>query len=58
VVAAMTIIGAMIIDFDDKTRGDRYFDDIDEAAWQAAINTFPGLSGRRLFHDFHIHGQV
>jgi hypothetical protein len=58
VVAAIAVVGAMIIGFDDKARGDRYFDDIDEAAWQAATTTFPALSGRRLFHSFNIHQQA
>jgi hypothetical protein len=54
VAAAIAMLGAMIVDFDDKTLGDRYFDAIDEAAWQAATNTFPGMSGKRLFHNFNI----
>jgi hypothetical protein len=58
VVAAIAVVGAMIIEFDDKTRGNQYFDAIDEAAWQAAVNTFPRMSGNRLFHAFNIHQQA
>ena len=58
VVAAIAVVGAMIIEFDGKTRGNQYFDAIDDAAWQAATSTFPGMSGKRLFHSFNIHHQA
>lgn len=58
VVAAIAVIGAMIIDFDDRSRGSNYFNSIDEAAWQAAKMTFPSLSINRLFQKFDIHGQA
>jgi hypothetical protein len=58
VVAAIVVVGALIIEFDDKTRGNHYFDDIDDAAWQAAANTFPRMPGKRLFHAFNIHQQA
>jgi hypothetical protein len=58
VVAAIAVAGAMIIEFDDNTRGNQYFNAIDEAAWQAATNIYPGMSGKRLFHAFDIHQQA
>jgi hypothetical protein len=58
VVAVMVMVGAMIVDFDNKTVGNTYFDAIDEAAWEAAANTFQGMSGKRLFHHFSIHEQA
>lgn len=58
VVAAIAVVGAMIVEFDNKSAGDAYLDSIDEAAWQAATHTFPRMTGRRLFHDFNIHQQA
>lgn len=58
VVAAISVIGAMIVDFDDKTRSGQHFNAIDEAGWQAAKMTFPSLKGPRLFHRFDIHAQA
>jgi hypothetical protein len=58
VVAAITVVGAIIVDFDAYWRGDRYFDSVDEGGWDAAKSTFPLLPGRRLFDGFHIHGQA
>jgi len=58
VVAAIAMIGAMIIDFDDRTRMKGYFDAVDEAAWQAATQTFPRMEGKRLFHDVNILGAA
>jgi hypothetical protein len=58
VVAAVTVVGAIIVDFDDSTRGDRYFDSIDEGAFEAAKSIFPAFpGGQRLFHNFHVHEQ-
>jgi hypothetical protein len=58
VVAAVAVIGAMIIDFDDPTRGGRYFDAIDEAGWEAAKALFPTFPVDRLFQSFAIHEQA
>jgi hypothetical protein len=49
VVAALIVLGAVIDDFDDPTKGDRYFDGIDEAAWHAGETTYPNLPIPRLF---------
>jgi hypothetical protein len=58
VVAAVAVLGAMIVDFDDPARGNQYFDSVDEAGWQAAKAVFPALPVRRLFHNFDIHQQA
>jgi hypothetical protein len=57
VVAAMAIIGAIIIEFDDHSRG-RYFDIIDEAAWDSAKALYPSLVTPRLFDRIDLHGQA
>jgi len=57
VVAAISVIGAIIFDFDDVSGKSTYFDSIDEAAWNVARATFPKLSGKRLFDGFNIHEQ-
>jgi hypothetical protein len=54
VVAALIVLGAVIDDFDDLTKGNRYFDEIDEAAWHAGETTYPNLSIPRLFKQFTI----
>lgn len=43
VVAAITIVGAIIVEFDDKRRAEVYFNEVDEAAWRAAKEAFPSL---------------
>jgi hypothetical protein len=58
VAAAMTVIGAIIVEFDAKKTGSRYFDAIDESAWRTAKATFPKLPGKRLFENFSIHQQA
>jgi hypothetical protein len=58
VVAAITVVGAIIVDFDASHYGDRYFDSVDEGGWNAAKASFPLLPGKRLFDGFHIHGQA
>jgi hypothetical protein len=55
VVAAVAVLGAMIVDFDDPNRGRQYFNSVDEAGWQSAKSVFPGLPLKRLFHNFDIH---
>jgi hypothetical protein len=58
VVAAIAVIGAIIIDFDYPKLGSRYFDEIDLAGWQAAQQVFPNLSHPRLFQHFEVHKQA
>ena len=58
VVAALILLGAVIDDFDDPTKGDRYFDKIDEAAWHAGETTYPNLPIPRLFKYFTIIEQA
>jgi hypothetical protein len=58
VVAAVAVVGAMIIDFDDATRGTKYFDSIDEAGWDTAKALFPTFPIKRLFQNFAIHEQA
>jgi hypothetical protein len=58
VVAAITIIGAIIVEFDDKSRREGHFNHIDEGGWQAAKELFPLLPVRRLFDGVDIHQQA
>jgi hypothetical protein len=58
VVAAITIVGAIIVDFDQSRLGERYFDLLDAAGWSAAKEVFPALSMERLFARFAIHEQA
>jgi hypothetical protein len=57
VVAAIAVIGAIIVDFDDQSRSPNYFDLVDAAGWKAAHNKFPAFSTKRLFDTFAIHEQ-
>jgi hypothetical protein len=58
VVAALVVLGSLINDFDDPTKDDRYFDNIDEAACHAGETTYPNLPIPRLFKDFTILEQA
>jgi hypothetical protein len=58
VVAALTLVGAIIYDFDNAREERGYFDSLDDAAWQAAKSSFPHLPINRLFRSFDIHGQA
>ncbi|MGA7539768.1 MAG: hypothetical protein WBW93_13485 [Steroidobacteraceae bacterium] len=58
VVATVTIVGTIIVDFDQPRLGPRYFNSLDEAGWNAAKSIFPDLSMARLFHQFDIHAQA
>ncbi len=58
VVAAIAVVGAMIVSFDDPALGDRYFDQVDEAGWRAAKEMFPHLAMKRIFDGFHVHQQA
>lgn len=59
VVAAITVIGAIIVDFDDPTRRDKnYFDLIDSGGMEAAEQTFQKLPIPRLFGHMEIHQQA
>jgi hypothetical protein len=58
VVAAITVLGAMIVSFDNPALGERYFDQVDEAGWRAAKAMFPHLTMKRIFDGFHIHQQA
>ena len=53
VVAAVTVIGAIICEFDNKN-GETYFDMLDEASWSASQYTFPGVLPTRLFYEFNV----
>lgn len=57
IVAVITIIGAIIVEFDDPARGTEYFNEIDRAAWEAVQRAVPELPGNRLFHTFNVHEQ-
>lgn len=54
VVASIIVLGAIIIDFDDRAIGDIYFDQIDDAAWQSSKEYFPEIPVNRLFGHFNI----
>jgi hypothetical protein len=58
VVAAITIIGAIVVDFDQPAISGSYFNKIDEAGWSAAKDVFPDLVIERLFRQFDIHAQA
>jgi hypothetical protein len=55
VAAAIVLIGAIITDFDNPWQGHRYFDSVDEGAWQAAKAVFPHLPIPRVFWGRNIH---
>jgi hypothetical protein len=58
VVATITVVGAIIVDFDQPRFGPQYFNSLDDAGWNAAKSIFPDLSLNRLFHQFDIHAQA
>jgi hypothetical protein len=58
VAAAIVLVGAIIVDFDDPWRAERYFDSIDEGGWQAAKEVFPHLEIERIFKNWNIHQQA
>jgi hypothetical protein len=58
VVAAIVVIGAIILEFDDPSRAENYFDSIDEGGWQAAKEVFPSLPIERIFKGWNIHRQA
>jgi hypothetical protein len=58
VVAAITIVGSIIVDFDQPQLSASYFDEIDKASWSAAKATFPDMAIERLFLRFDIHQQA
>lgn len=58
VVAAIVLIGAIIIDFDAPERASGYFDSVDEGGWAAAKAIFPELRGERVFKNWDIHEQA
>jgi hypothetical protein len=43
VVATITMVGAIIVDFDQPCLGPQYFNSLDEAGWSAAKSIFPDL---------------
>ena len=53
-VAAISIMGAIIGDFDMPVWSKDYFNAIDAAAWQATDESFPGLGLPRLFEHFNV----
>jgi hypothetical protein len=57
IVAAISVVGAIVSDFDGPKRAPRYFDGVDEAAWQTLQADHSGLLSQRLFQDFDIHVQ-
>lgn len=58
VTAAIVLIGAIIVDFDDPWRAENYFDSIDEGGWMAAKEVFPDLPMDRIFKNWNIHQQA
>lgn len=58
IAAAIVVIGAIILDFDDPERAERYFDLIDEGGWRAAKEVFPHLQIERIFTNWRIHQQA
>ena len=58
VVAAIVIVGSIIVEFDDPGRGEGYFDSIDEGGWRAAKELFPSLPLKRIFQRWNIHQQA
>lgn len=61
VVAAISVVGAIIVDFDPPRPARpnlKYFNSLDEAGWNAAKAIFPDLAMDRLFVRFAIHEQA
>lgn len=58
VAAAIILIGAIIVDFDNPWRAENYFDSIDEGGWMAAKEVFPDLPMDRIFKNWNIHQQA
>lgn len=58
VVAAIALIGAIIVDFDMPTQAGGYFDAIDDGGWRAAQHIFPHLAMKRIFEHWDIHQQA
>jgi hypothetical protein len=58
VVAAMTIIGAIVHAFDNPPTAESYFDGLDEAGWESAKLIFPEMPLPRLFQGFDIAQQA
>lgn len=56
VVAAMSLIGAIICRFDNGTPSN-YFNDIDEGAFEAALALFPDIPRFRLFERMNVDMQ-
>ncbi|MFA5939702.1 MAG: hypothetical protein WC809_10150 [Sinimarinibacterium sp.] len=54
VVAALVILGEIVVSFDDPRRGTEYFDEIDQASHAAAKHLFPSLYDARLFGEINI----
>jgi hypothetical protein len=57
VVAALTMLAAIIVSFDDPTLAPDYFDTLDAAAASAARQMFPAAQGTRLFWKFNVETQ-
>lgn len=57
VVASIVLVGAIVVEFDDRERSPTYFDEVDEGAWQAAKAVFPSLAVERLFKRWDIRKQ-
>jgi hypothetical protein len=58
VVAAIVLIGAIIVDFDEPQHGARYFDSVDLGGWHAAKEIFPHLPMERIFKGWKIHQRA
>ena len=58
VVAAMTIIGAVIHAFDRAGRNPERFDQIDRTSYEIARSIFPSLQAPRLFENFLIRDHL
>lgn len=57
VVAALAIVGSIICSFDNSTPPE-YFNQIDEAAFDAAVALFPNTSRIRLFERMNVANQA
>ncbi len=56
--ASVTIAGEIVRSFDNPHMSEKYFNEIDSAAFQAAKRVFPQITGFRLFGHVQVHEQA
>ena len=56
--AAAVVVGEVVRSFDNPFTGDRYFNQVDEGAYEAAKKVFPQIHPFRLFGSMQVHQQA